>query len=104
MTGCMHVSAAARGLNTTGDPWMSLAACRNMQWTFDQACDALESNSERRRRTPAVQAAKTVCKDCPVLGSCREWALTLTDTEDQHGILGGWVPQERRTMRRRGRP
>lgn len=97
----MHVSAAARGLNTTGDPWMSLAACRNKQYTFDQAMDSLDSGAEGRWRTPAVRDAKATCERCPVLTECRAWVLGLSNLTDQHGVIAGLVPQERRRMRHR---
>ena len=47
-----------------------------------------------------VQAreAKAVCRKCPIIAECLDWALV---TGDQHGVLGGLTPQERRLIQRR---
>ncbi|QNJ96044.1 WhiB family transcriptional regulator [Mycolicibacterium fluoranthenivorans] len=41
---------------------------------------------ERQRR------AKQICRDCPVLKQCREYALA---TPEVHGIWGATTPRER---------
>ncbi|WP_405192697.1 WhiB family transcriptional regulator [Streptomyces anthocyanicus] len=46
-----------------------------------------------------VEEAKALCASCPILVTCRTWALahpTLTT----HGIWGGFTPQQRRRHRR----
>ena len=45
-----------------------------------------------------AQAAKAVCNKCPIITECLNWALV---TGDQHGVLGGMTPQERRVIQRR---
>jgi WhiB family redox-sensing transcriptional regulator len=42
--------------------------------------------------------AKAVCRICPLVADCLEFAF---DTGDQFGILGGTVPAERDAMRKR---
>lgn len=47
-------------------------------------------------------AAKRICRECPVVDECLEWAL---DTGDAWAVLGGTTPDERRPMlRARGGP
>lgn len=45
-----------------------------------------------------VKQAKAVCRICPLIADCLEFAL---DTGDQHGVLGGTTPGDRDTIRRR---
>ena len=46
--------------------------------------------------------AKAVCKSCPVVNECLQWAL---DTDDQFAILGGTTAAERDVLRgKKGRP
>lgn len=45
-----------------------------------------------------AREAKAVCKRCPIIAECLDWAL---QTNDQHGVLGGTTPQERRLIQRR---
>lgn len=42
--------------------------------------------------------AKQICFACPVLTTCRQWAL---DNREPHGIWGGLTEQERSSWRRR---
>lgn len=42
-------------------------------------------------------AAKAVCRRCPVLAQCRQWALAQLP----HGIAGGLTADERRALRTR---
>jgi len=62
--------------------------------------------------SPQVQAAKRICRHCPVSGQCLEWQMgherKFGDIA-RHGIFGGLTPRERkalelaRTARRGGR-
>lgn len=45
-----------------------------------------------------IEEAKAVCRRCPVMGSCREWAL---ETGQDAGVWGGLSEDERRAMSRR---
>ncbi|WP_228184097.1 WhiB family transcriptional regulator [Streptomyces anulatus] len=50
---------------------------------------------------PAVvqaEEAKAVCRRCPVMESCLDWAL---ETGQQDGVLGGTDEEERRRIQRR---
>lgn len=73
------------------DGWAARAACRGSDTNlFFPDPDDRDSASE----------AKAVCAQCPVLRSCRAWALAHPA---ERGIWGGLTETERRAARRRGR-
>jgi WhiB family redox-sensing transcriptional regulator len=45
-----------------------------------------------------IEEAKAVCRQCPVMDRCRQWAL---DTGQDCGVWGGLSEDERRAARRR---
>jgi WhiB family transcriptional regulator, redox-sensing transcriptional regulator len=75
------------------------------QWRSKAAC--LDENTERffpiGTSGPAVdqaEEAKAVCRRCPVITQCLNWAL---ETGQHDGIWGGMTEDERRALRRRQR-
>ncbi|MFC1408203.1 WhiB family transcriptional regulator [Streptacidiphilus sp. N1-12] len=44
------------------------------------------------------EAAKQVCRRCPVLAACRQWAV---DSHQESGIWGALNEEERRSLKRR---
>jgi WhiB family transcriptional regulator, redox-sensing transcriptional regulator len=46
-----------------------------------------------------VEEAKAVCRRCPVVTDCLQWAL---DTGQDAGVWGGLSEDERRALKRRG--
>lgn len=73
------------------DRWVARAACRGGETRLffpdpdDRECGA---------------AAKAICATCPVLRSCRAWAMAHPA---ERGIWGGLTEAERRDARRRNR-
>jgi WhiB family redox-sensing transcriptional regulator len=49
--------------------------------------------------TTQVEQAKVVCRRCPVVQPCLEWAL---ETDQEAGVWGATSEDERRALRRRG--
>ena len=47
--------------------------------------------------TPQINAAKEICRTCPLLIPCREWALPQVDLD---GVWGGTTPPDRKKMRK----
>lgn len=45
-----------------------------------------------------IEEAKTVCRRCPVMEECRQWAL---ETGQDAGVWGGLSEDERRARKRR---
>jgi WhiB family redox-sensing transcriptional regulator len=49
---------------------------------------------------PIIREAKKICAGCPVAAQCLVAALEINVTDD-HGVLGGTTPLERRKLRRK---
>ncbi|MET9954514.1 WhiB family transcriptional regulator [Streptomyces sp. NPDC006339] len=45
-----------------------------------------------------IEEAKAVCRRCPVMERCLQWAL---ESGQEHGVWGGTDEEERRRMKRR---
>ncbi len=74
--------------------WQLYAACRGE----DSAYFFAPSYFEKRREKDAREAvAKAICLRCPVIDSCRDYAL---DVREGHGIWGGLNEMERRSLLR----
>jgi WhiB family redox-sensing transcriptional regulator len=74
------------------DSWRSRAACKSLDpdlfFPVGETGEALEQ----------IEAAKAVCRGCPVQQECLEYALAANE---QAGIWGGTTEAERRAIRRR---
>ena len=70
------------------EPWMVQAACRGLS----------ELMFAERGDNATVRAAKDVCRACPVLAACAEWALWSGQSID-YGIAGAMTPTERKQRR-----
>lgn len=82
-------------------PWMDLAACTNVdpEIFFPTITSAYNSAEGVVPVGYSAAAAKRICRGCPVIGECLQFAL---DTGDKHAILAGTTPEERGTRWRRG--
>jgi WhiB family redox-sensing transcriptional regulator len=71
-------------------------------WVADAACRGCETHLffPNRRDLESIQRAKEVCLSCPVLESCRRWAL---GRPRERGIWGGTTERERQRIRERAR-
>ncbi len=72
--------------------WQHHAACKGPQSELFFAPNHLERKEDRLERE---SAAKAICRSCPVLVQCREYALTV---REPHGIWGGLNEYERRQL------
>ena len=59
----------------------------------------LSDTTDRRYRT-LVQAARAVCRACPVMIQCAEYAI---EEPEAYGVWGGTTPRERQLLRSRRR-
>ena len=74
----------------------------NWDWQLEGLCKDMDSSQlfhpegerggPRRRR---AEAAKKICARCPVLETCRQYAL---DAHEPYGVWGGLSEEERHTM------
>ena len=71
--------------------WQARGACRGMDSSVFYHPDG-ERNPSRARRTAQ---AKEICRHCPVIEMCREFALR---TREPFGVWGGLAETERRLI------
>lgn len=78
----------------TGDlqqaAWRTRARCQGMPSDVFYPAD----QERRDRRIEREHRAKQVCRSCPVLVICREYAM---ETGEAHGVWGATTPSERRS-------
>ena len=66
-------------------------------WRDRGACLVVPTEVFFPGRGQSVEPAKAVCRACPVLAQCREYALGISDLK---GIWGGLAEDERQRLRR----
>ncbi len=74
--------------------WQDEALCRgydNIVFFGDEGESELEKQTREQR-------AKSICKTCPVLEPCLEFAM---ETNQKYGIWGGLTAKERASLKRR---
>lgn len=67
------------------------------RWTRHAACAGMDPDIFYPTRGGNVSAAKAVCRRCPVIISCREWAIT---NREKFGVWGGLGERQRAELRR----
>lgn len=93
-----------------GLPHLPGALCKDMNpelWFGPHVCDAqcdgpdgcIAGKSETGRFA-RIQAAKSVCRVCPVQRECLDWAV---ETDQDFGVWGGATERERKIMRKERR-
>ena len=71
--------------------WQSMAACRGM----DTAIFYHSENERGPTRHRREWEAKRICRACPVVGPCLQWAL---DAREPYGVWGGMSVEERQAL------
>ncbi|WP_438939617.1 WhiB family transcriptional regulator [Catenulispora pinisilvae] len=87
-------------LRTPGDDmadWVQQGACR----TSEPELFFPITPPGYTRPKQQLTEAKAVCHRCPVIESCRKWALAHPRMA-QYGVWGAMSEEERRTVRRHG--
>lgn len=49
----------------------------------------------------AVSEAVALCKECPVIDTCRRWVLNAEKSAPVYGVVAAMQPHERKKLRRR---
>lgn len=70
-------------------------------WRQRAACRGAPTSLWFPDRGQTAKEARAICATCPVLESCRNWALI--ESGDGHGVLGGLSESDRVEYRRRWR-
>lgn len=83
--------AEALGIDVVVEPWRAEAACLGVdpELFFPRRNDAASGKPDR-------EAAKAVCRPCPVREECLDHALAAGE---RHGIWGGLTELERKPLR-----
>lgn len=75
------------------------------EWQYDGLCRTVDPESffspESERGAPKAEreeAAKALCRRCPVIVPCREHALAV---QERYGVWGGMSQDERRAVMER---
>lgn len=71
--------------------WQSRAACRGVDTETFYRAD-FERGARQARRE---ERAKQICRTCPVMEQCLQWAL---EAREPYGIWGGMSPDEREAL------
>ena len=83
----------------TPQPWMKEGVCRDYESPDDWYGSG--RHEPRPHGFPAsARRAVAICKTCPVMAECAEYAI---ERREVYGIYGGLTPFERREMRRKER-
>ena len=74
-----------------------------MDWRHEAACrdkdpDIFFPDGSASSAPIEVAMAKAVCRNCPVMRRCRDWAI---ETEQADGIWGAMTARERRKAGKR---
>lgn len=69
--------------------WIKQAACKQKTELF------FPSDEDMRRASVLYRNAKAICRECPVIEQCLQYAL---DEEMYFGVWGGTTPKERHAM------
>jgi len=86
-------------------PWADQALCAQTDpelfFPPDQMMDRYMHPGGRGIRKDLVDAARKICRECPVQAECLEYALRY---DNLHGIWGGTTPNQRTRLRRKQTP
>lgn len=74
------------------DTWQHRGACRGPHSVVFFPPSQFERKVERLERE---RRAKEICSDCPVVGECLDYALSI---QEPHGVWGGLNEAERRAI------
>jgi WhiB family redox-sensing transcriptional regulator len=80
------------GANTPDEFWQARAACKGQHAYLFFPPNHFERKHEKAQRE---LAAKSICRSCPVIDECREYALAI---REPHGIWGGLTELERKAI------
>ena len=64
-------------------------------WRTRGVCQSVDPETFFPAPSESAEAAISLCRTCPVQGSCLAWAL---DAGDLHGVWGATTARERRAM------
>lgn len=72
----------------------------NLSWRQRAGCRGVDPDVFYPASDEEAEAAKAICRQCPVLSPCLEWALS---NRERDGVWGGATERERRRLVRQRR-
>ncbi|WP_172387707.1 WhiB family transcriptional regulator [Streptomyces sp. MNP-20] len=88
----MRVSSAHTPAHRTGVDWRHNAVCR------EEDPELFFPIGTTGPALLQIEEAQAVCRRCPVIGQCLQWAL---ESGAEDGVWGGLSEDERRRLKRR---
>lgn len=70
-----------------------------MKWMLRGYCSVMQANPDIFYEEGNEETAKAFCRQCPVINTCRDWAMK----NDEEGVWGGTSSADRRAILRGGR-
>lgn len=64
-----------------------------IDWQDEALCREVEIDIFFPAAAEDHTPAKRICRHCPVIDACLNYAL---ETDQRHGVWGGWSPRQRR--------
>lgn len=69
-----------------------------LEWMLRGFCSTAQANPDIFYEDGNEETAKAFCHQCPVINTCREWAIR----NEEEGVWGGTSQADRRAVRRGG--
>lgn len=76
-------------------PIISKAWVDAQTWMVRAHCQHYDDDLFFPARGESCEAAKEICRGCPVQRECLDWAV---ENREYHGVWGGTSPRERRAL------
>ncbi len=73
---------------------------KQLVWRQKAACRGVDPDIFYPVSEEAAEEARAICRSCPVLETCLEWALS---SRERDGVWGGATERERRRIIRQRR-
>ena len=71
---------------------------QQLKWMLRGYCSTMQANPDIFYEDGNEETAKAYCYQCPVINTCREWAIK----NEEAGVWGGTSEADRRAARRGG--
>lgn len=84
---------------TKGNDLIGRRAVQYPEALFEGICRDMPSDLFYGESKLSEEAAKSICRTCPVIEPCREWGIV----REVFGVWGGLTPRERQRERSRRR-
>jgi WhiB family redox-sensing transcriptional regulator len=92
------ITAPAPWLSAAESTAVTLLLAGQEQWMAEALCAQVDTDIFYPEKGGSTKEAKRVCRSCPVLSDCLNYAL---DNTERFGVWGGMSERERRKLAER---